>query len=349
MKKLSFQLLLLPLCFVLLSCSNNSPKQMEIPEATPAPSPEITDYKLIAVPADAGTGKKWEFQADMSDDFDYAYTSSTVKTTFGGGKWTNFYHNGWDGPGLTKWKYENVTIVDGVLKLITTRVAGETKTYDYGGSSKTGPATRLGAVVSNKQIVYPVYIESRIKIANSVNTSGAWMLSPDDTQEIDFMEAWGGKQARNNVADGRQFSKTIHLSSHVFIRNPFEDYQPADASTWYTDSKVGDWSDAYHRYGVYWKSPTELEYYIDGQLVRSTNSLDNVGTKDGIDPKNFTSPTKTAATRTGLNKPMDILFTMEDQNWRAGIGCTPTDEEIKDIDGHTMKIDWVRIFKPVNK
>ena len=348
MKKATLLLLLLPLSISLISCSNDSPEQAPI-VITPPPTPEVTDYKLIAVPADAGTGKKWEFQTDMSDDFEYAYTTSNTKTTFGNGKWTNFYHNGWDGPGLTKWKYENVTIVDGILKLITTRVDGETKNYEYDGKTLTGKATRLGAVVSNKQIVYPVYIESRIKIANSVNTSGAWMLSPDDTQEIDFMEAWGGKQARNNVSGGRQFSKTIHISHHVFIRSPFEDYQPADAGSWYTDSKVGDWSDAYHLYGVYWKSPTELEYYIDGKLVRTMSGLDNGVYQDGIDPKNFTSPTKTAATRTGLNKPMDILFTMEDQNWRAGIGCTPTDEEIKDTDGHTMKIDWVRIFKPVNK
>jgi beta-agarase len=352
MKKTTLLLLLLPLACNIISCSNDSTPEtpvVVVPTPTPTPTPEVTDFKLIAVPADPGTGKKWEFQTDLSDDFLYGYSPSTTKTTFGDGKWTNFYHNAWDGPGLTKWKYENVTIVDGILRLITTRVDGETKSYDYGGETLTGKATRLGAVVSNKQIVYPVYIESRIKIANSVNTSGAWMLSPDDTQEIDFMEAWGGKAARNNVAGGRQFSKTIHLSHHIFIRSPFQDYQPGDVTTWYMDSAVGDWSDSYHRYGVYWKSPTELEYYIDGKLVRSTNSLDTSGSKDGIDPKNFTSPTKEASTRTGLNKPMDILFTMEDQNWRAGIGCTPTDEEIKNIEDHTMKIDWVRIFKPVNK
>lgn len=332
----------------LISCSKNS-VDTPIPTPVSTPAPETTDWKLIPVPAEAGTGKKWEFQTEVSDDFEYTFSPATSKTTFGNGKWTNFYHNSWDDPGLTKWKYENVSVTNGELQLKTTRVAGETKSYDYGGKTLTEKATRLGAVSSNKQIQYPVYIESRIKIANTVCTSGAWLLSPDDTQEIDFMEAWGGKAARNNVAGGRQFSKTIHLSHHVFIRNPFEDYQPGDVTTWYTDSKVGDWADAYHRYGVYWKSPTELEYYIDGKLVRSTNNLDTVGNLDGIDPKSFTSPTKEKGTRTGLNKAMDILITMEDQNWRAGIGCTPTDEEIKDVDGNTMKIDWIRIFKPVNK
>ncbi|MGA9639481.1 family 16 glycosylhydrolase [Flavobacterium sp.] len=351
MKKLASLLLIIMISIT--SCSKDSdPAETVIlkPTPTPTPTPEITDWRLIPVPADAGTGNKWEFQEDVSDDFEYNFAATASKTTFGtNGKWTNFYHNAWDGPGLTKWTYENVSVADGLLQLKTTRVDGETKSYDYGGNTLTGKATRLGAVYSNKQIQYPVYIESRIKIANTVCTSGAWMLSPDDTQEIDFMEAWGGKATRNNVAGGRQFSKTIHLSHHVFIRSPFEDYQPADATTWYTDSKVGDWTNEYHRYGVYWKSPTELEYYIDGKLVRSTNNLDSSGGKDGIDPKSFTSPTKEKTTRTGLNKAMDILITMEDQNWRAGIGCTPTDEEIKDIDGNTMKIDWIRILKPVTK
>lgn len=348
MKKTTIALLSLSLAII--ACTKDSPENQAAVPTTPTPIvPEVTDFKLITVPADPGTGKKWEFQDDQSDDFEYTFAPSTTKTPFGNGKWTNFYHNSWDGPGLTKWKYENVSVSGGLLQLKTTRVDGETKSFDYGGNSITGKATRLGAVMSNKQIVYPVYIESRIKIANTVCTSGAWMLSPDDTQEIDFMEAWGGKAARNNVTGGRQFSKTIHLSHHVFIRSPFEDYQPADITTWYTDTAVGDWADAYHRYGVYWKSPTELEYYIDGKLVRSTNSLDTAGGKDGIDPKNFTSPTKEKATRTGLSKPMDILITMEDQNWRAGIGCTPTDDEIKDIEGNTMKIDWIRIFKPVTK
>ena len=44
---------------------------------------------------------------------------------------------------------------------------------------------------------------------------------------------------------------------------------------------------------------------------------------------------------------MDIIIDMEDQNWNAVAGRTPTDEEILNEEDHTMKIDWIRVYKPV--
>lgn len=329
----------------------------------------LADFKNVMVPPSPGDGMKWEYDDSVSDDFNYDFNSSS-RTEFGPkSQWTNWYHNDWKGPGLTIWDEDNVLVKDGNLTLITTRIEGETKKY---GKGLSGKATRLGCVSSNKQIVFPVYIEARLKVPNTVNASGAWLLSPDDTQEIDFMEAWGGEYDRNTGngdGSGRELWENIHLSHHIFIRKPFKDYQPKDETTWYTRTGVEAWNDGYHRYGVFWKSPTELFYYIDGRLVKTTIGLNSTSTKHGIDPLGYTAaelkdpndPNKGAkldeegnfiidlSKRTGLNKPMDILIDMEDQDWRAALGATPTDAEIANTEDHTYKIDWIRIYNAVEK
>lgn len=307
------------------------------------------DWSGIPIPANAGVGKIWKIQP-QSDDFNYTYNANTSIVTFGN-KWTNFYHNAWDGPGPTKWKPENTAVYGGNLNIWASRLAGETKSFtiDCDGDKIVEnwnlSATRAGCITSKTRVVYPVYVEARFKIANAVMASDIWMLSPDDTQEIDILEAYGGKATRNDW-----LAQRIHISHHVFIRSPFLDYQPTDASTWYTGPTKTYWTDKWIRLGVYWASPSRLEYYLDGQLIKVIDNLDNANGKDGIDPLNYTSTSnpRTAATRTGLVKEMDIIINMEDQNWNACKGRTPTDSELTNFDNHNFTVDWVRVYKPVN-
>ncbi len=141
-------------------------------------------------------------------------------------------------------------------------------------SSATG-GVNAGCVSSNNKVKYPVFVESEISVANIALASCFWLLSPDDTQEIDIIENYGG------VAG---YKKYTHISHHSFVRSPFTDYQPRDWNSWYPDARVngnygwGDWcwnnSDVsgnerrYMRMSVYWISPKHFEYYIDGELVR---------------------------------------------------------------------------------
>ena len=134
--------------------------------------------------------------------------------------------------------------------------------------------------------------------------SDVWMLSPDDTQEIDIIEAYGGDRDGGGYGADR-----LHLSHHIFIRQPFKDYQPKDLGSWYKDDKGTLWRDDFHRVGVFWKDPFTLEYYVDGELVRTVSG------KDIIDPNNYTGGT-------GLVKDMDIIINMEDQSWRAVKGLS---------------------------
>ncbi len=351
------------------------------------------DWSSIAVPANAGSGMTWELQDNVSDDFNYTFNAATTKTNFGSNKWYNFYHNAWDGPGTTYWKYNNVA-VNGSDLVIT--VSKGTETTKMNGLK----AINSGCVTSNNKVVYPVFVEAAVSVANISLASCFWLLSPDDTQEIDIIENYG------NVAWFKQFT---HISHHSFVRNPFTDYQPKDWNSWFTDSRVsgtygwGDWNAGngrrYMRMGVNWISPKHFEYYIDGAIVRVlyNNAIaTKVGStweytyfnstyKDGngytfpsdnssgytdvtkyttstsydftkleaannaskgfnvIDPGWFQGGTTTA---TGFTKAMDIIINVESQSWLA-TSHTPSDADLANSARNQMKVDWVRVYKPV--
>ena len=280
------------------------------------------DWKDIPVPANAGEGKEWQLQEDVSDDFNYDFEATSSAASIGG-KWTNFYHNSWQGPKPTVWQRDHVFVEDGYMKIKASR--GSDVTFSYNGNSYTLPASNLGCVTSTKRVTYPAFVETRVKIMKSVLASDVWMLSADDTQEIDICEAYGSDRYNNEWFS----NKRLHLSHHVFIRNPFQDWQPNDEGSFYTDGTT-IWSDGYHRIGVYWKDPWNLEYYVDGKLVRTRSG------ENQIDPKGFSNGT-------GLNKPMDIIINTEDQTWRAVQGLTPTDRELAETDEHTFNGDWVGV------
>ena len=272
------------------------------------------DWKGIPVPADAGIGYTWVIQS-QSDEFNYEAPATNKGPAFFE-KWTDFYHNAWTGPGLTVWDRQHVFVSDGLLQIPASRLV-----------QNSVDKISTGCITSTSRVLYPVYIEANVKISNSVLASDVWLLSPDDTQEIDICEAYGGDRNTNEW-----FAERIHLSHHVFIRHPFQDYQPTDPGTWYYNGTI--WREAYHRIGVYWKDPWNLEYYIDGRLVRSVSG------EEIIDPRGYTNGT-------GLSKAMDIIINVEDQTWRSDQGLTPTDAELENVDNNTFKVDWIRVYKPV--
>lgn len=238
------------------------------------------EWSTFPIPANAGIGKKWELQANTSDDFNYTFAAANQKASFGdNGKWSNFYHNQWDGPGTTYWKYNHVAVDGDNLVLKSSRWDKTNQgnpQYPYPGAwetykmDKPTNGVNAGCVTSKNKVVYPVFVESAISVANISLASCFWLLSADDTQEIDIVENYGG-------VDG--FKQFTHISHHSFVRSPFHDYQPKDWNSWWPDSRVnanygwGDWSwnngnRRYLRLGVYWISPNHFEYYVDGELVR---------------------------------------------------------------------------------
>lgn len=188
---------------------------------------------------------------------------------------------------------------------------------------------RTGIIHFNEYIHYPIYMEARIKGTNATLANAFWLLSSDSTQEIDVMEAYGSDRP-----DQKWFDERMHVSHHVFIRQPFQDYQPKDNGSWYLDGKGTRWRNEFHTYGAYWRDPWNLEYYIDGVLVR------RVSGPDIIDPLGYTGGK-------GLNKPMQVIFDVEDQNWRSDKGIRANNAELSDPNKNRFQVDWVRFYKPV--
>ncbi|MCG8515366.1 MAG: hypothetical protein MI740_14600, partial [Halanaerobiales bacterium] len=203
------------------------------------------DWKKIPIPADPGEGKEWVLQTEVSDDFNYDFEATSEPAVIGD-KWTNYYHNGWDGPSPTVWKRDHIYVKNGKMKVRASREKGDIVHFTYMNQAHSLPATNLGCATSTKRVKYPVYIETYVKISKSVLASDVWLLSADDTQEIDICEAYGGDRWNNEWFS----NKRLHLSHHVFIRKPFQDWQPGDEGSFYTDGKTV-WSDGFHRIGVY--------------------------------------------------------------------------------------------------
>ncbi len=225
------------------------------------------EWSNITVPANAGSGNSWNLVESLSDDFSYSSSFGSGgyanRSNFGSNnQWYNFYHNAWDGPGYTYWNTSNVS-VDGDNLVIT---AGHTAQ-----NSKGGPyGVASGCVTSNSKVTYPVYVESSVSVANISLASCFWLLSPDDTEEIDIIENYGGVDF---------FENFTHISHHSFVRAPFTDYQPRDWNSWHKIDEItnaGGWGEfcwnggnrRYMRMGVNWIGPKHWEYYINGDLVR---------------------------------------------------------------------------------
>ncbi|MEN1677971.1 MAG: beta-agarase [Planctomycetota bacterium] len=310
------------------------------------------DWGETPIPVEAGAGLQWQLQERTSDDFNYRF-SPTAESSVIGGKWKNWYINKWNGPGTTIWRHENVAVASGKLWIRATREPDENKAFTMASSDGQAerydlPATRMGCISSVETVRYPAFIEARVKIANAVLASNVWMLSDDSTQEIDILEAYGGR-GDDNRSDW--FARRLHFSHHVFIRQPLQDYQPKDDSTWYTRPRMrsprgeGYWTKRFYRFGVYWRDPAHLEYYLDGELVKTTSGLDNSEDHGGIDPLGYTKDE--SGKRTGLSKPMHLIINMEAQTWNAAAGRQPTDGELARPDDHTYLVDWVRVYKPI--
>ena len=272
------------------------------------------DWDQIAIPAKLPAGKFWK-QLDISDSFEYEAAPLDKPLSFSN-RWNERFINEWKGPGLTHWTVGHAYVTGGHLGIASTRMPGTNK-------------VRTGCISSKTAFKYPLFVETSIRISNQVLASNVCMLSKDSTQEIDIVEAYGSDRTEQ-----KHFAERIHLSHHVFVREPFQDYQPTDEGSWYYNGTT--WREGFHRVGVFWRDPWTLEYYVNGKLVRT------VFGKSKIDPNGFTGGK-------GLTKPMQIIINMEDQEWRSDNGITPTDDELNNLDNSIMWVDWIRVYKPVDE
>lgn len=306
------------------------------PEANPG---DIYEWDRFGFPVQDRTlvEQQWVLNEELSDEFNYEFAASATETNFGdNGKWKNYYHQDWQGPAPTHWQYDHVWVEDGMLKIKVTRPDDAVLVrVESGEDWKNLPETYTGCISSTQLVEYPAFIEARAKLSNSTMASDVWMLSADATQEIDIIEAYGSDRSVGTSGNSFYGCKYLHLSHHVFDRSDpsnLLDYQPTMTQTWYRDNYNTTWREDYHRIGVYWRDATNIEYYIDGELVRVVSGMDI------IDPKGYTDGT-------GLVEALHIIINMEDQSWRAIDGLSPTAAELTNEQNCIFNVDWIRVYK----
>ncbi|WP_010182069.1 Ig-like domain-containing protein [Aquimarina agarilytica] len=295
------------------------------------------DWNGIPIPANAPSGMVWELNP-VSDSFNYESNTRSIHPEFEK-RWNELYINGFSGPSATSYHKDHTWITNGMLNI-------------HAAWDATLPIVYTGCISSKSTLSYPMYMESRVKQAGCMLANNIWMISDDETEELDMLESYP------NTQPGREFlDERIHLSHHTFIREPFTDYQPRDEEgvfgTWYFEEDRKTWRKDFFTIGVYWKNPHHAEYYINGKLVRTIkknehsfvdpqgNLSEHTTSFDAIDKYGYTGGT-------GLSKPQHIIINMEQQSWLAALNIFPTREDLDDKNQRNLfLVDWIRVYDAV--
>lgn len=281
----------------------------------------------LPVPAEQlNANVSWELVEALSDSFNYETPYGPNKGSQFNEKWEDGFINAWTGPGNTVWTPNNSRVSGGNLELKATSLNAAANTNNF------------SAVHARTSVLYPVYIETRVKVMNSVMANAVWLLSSNSSEEIDIVEAYGSSFSESKNSTREWFAQRMHLSHHTFDRSvsPVLDYQPPTSSgSYYQLQPVPSyWRDNFYTIGVYWRDPFHLEYYIDGSLVRTVSGaaiIDPFEYRDG----------------NGLSLPETIIFSGAAQTWQVNQNVWPTVNELAVEENNVFKIDWIRTYKRI--
>ena len=278
------------------------------------------DWQNIPLPEVVSNRGEWRLKSENSDSFNYQGKTSEFNN-----KWHDNHIRDWKGPGATHFSAQHSDVEEGKLVLSASPVPegkqGSIVNYGKFESKKT---IYTGFVTAKVLINYPVFVEASLKISKLALANNFWMLSDDDRNEIDVTETYGDTPKTAN-----------HMSSnyHIFKRDPDTNDMLGDYGHKQAFHKPKDKSlmyDKYHRFGFYWHSPTQMEFYLNGELVRTLNTENDLN-----DPENKF-----------MDRAMRLIFDMEDHVWRARKGISPTTEQLTDQNLNKMYVDWIRTYKP---
>ena len=274
------------------------------------------DWDGVEIPAEAGNRViTWKLVENMSDDFNYTSPSAEDMGATFYAKWRDGFLNAWTGPNNTFWSPASSIVRNGNLEITASR--------------NSGTVVNFQAITTKAKIKYPCYVETRMKVMNSVMANAVWMLSDKSTEEIDIVEAYGSSYSNSKPGSTAWYAQRMHLSHHTFVRDPFQDYQPKDAGTWYNDGSL--WRTDFRRVGLYWRDPFHLEYYIDGVLVRTVSGASKIDPDEHLDGN-------------GLSEEETLIISGASQGWQVTNGIYPTDAELAVLEDNVFKVDWVRTY-----
>ncbi len=262
----------------------------------------------------APEGKKWVKVEELSDEFNGA--------EFDDDKWHRDPANdgfGWYGRSPALFESANVTVSDGNMNVTTLK-------YDVPKVVEGKSWTHGGAIVRSKaQAGHGKYYECRMKANKTIMSSTFWIAMQQNCNneekrklELDIQECVGRVHEGTHTW-AQHWDKIFHSNA---IRHYRECDTEEDQETRASGVKNLDESnhDRFFVYGCWWKSPTEILFYLDGEYVYSI------------------TPT------TDFDIDGYITMAIETYDWN------PVDEagsifETGSFDDLTTKYDWVRTWE----
>ncbi|WP_108801597.1 carbohydrate-binding protein [Aquimarina sp. Aq107] len=259
---------------------------------------------VFAQPA-APNGKKWEKIEVMSDEFN----GSSLNTN----KWA-INSPQWEGRKPARFETSSVSVGNGDLKISASK-----KTNPFNGWTHNG-----GLVRSLTKNTYGYY-ETRMKGNKTFMSSTFWLINQRNegsgcnlrVTELDITETVGVNSNGANWVN----NMITNMNSNTHSRNTNCNNTPVGQQGNKAPLVEASWKN-YHTYGVWWKSKSEILFYLDGQFVGQIKP-----------PADF-------------NLPMYLRMVVETYDWNPPKNGQ---DGINDsLENRTTYYDWVRSYRLVD-
>jgi len=259
------------------------------------------------------SGKVWEKIEDLSDEFN--------ESTFDDSKW---HRNpatdpfGWYGRAPALFESDNVSVKDGNLHV-------RVEKFDSPKTVNNKTWTHGGAILRSKQKAkHGYYYETKMKANSTVMSSTFWIAFPANCNtgpirklELDIQECVGRVTDKTH-SWAKEWSNIYH--SNTWRHNRSCDTEVNESKNAPAKKVLSEKNNSrYFVYGCWWKSPTEMLFFLDGKFVYKINPPTDFDLEGHI----------TMAIETYDWNPID-----GDALFKNG-----TDDEL------TTKYDWVRVWK----
>jgi hypothetical protein len=278
-------------------------------------NPDFPSFVSIAdtTPED----KKWEKQTNMSDEFDTWNSSKWFKSTWNYGV-----------PVFMTTAGTNSGVSDGKLWIKAT----------LNESNADGRWFQTARIHSRTKINYPMYTEARIKSAHISAYNTYWLNNGDSNNrdEIDIIEN------NSKPSCGCQPNYPLQMNSQYFHADSSKSPIEIRDEDNFLNTKLSKnnpangvkWNEEYQTFGVWWKDERHIQFYLNGEPAGSVEVGHDRSGKSYTD-RFFT-------------RDLEIIFDLwtNEATWLGGL---PPKSDLGDETINTMRIDWVRTWKLVNK
>ena len=311
--KLSFRFLfysaIVSTC-IIHSCTTTT----EVPQPILPSTPDIPEGPApFLVSPIAPEGKAWDLVPVFSDEFDKEVIDAKWNLEPQG-------HSDLNWPGRTPalFQKESFSIIDGALAIevgvlpepVTISPYGSPLTYKYyGGILRSNVTTTLGH-----------YYECKMKMNKTEMGGGFWLMGREicgSKHEIDITESVG-----HLSSEAEPWAKDW---DHLMHSNAIRRKTSCNEATRQEAAKILDKknSDKFYIYGFWWKSASELLFYIDGEYVYT------ITPPQAFDHEAF------------------MQFSIESYNWNP-IPDAGSKVATESLEHRLTYIDYIRTFKLVD-